>query len=286
MSLFPSRNSKNIAHATPKAHKLLTPLYEQPFCHYLLPTLGIHELSCSLAVLDQESVEALGTLPHLERLTVYKSSDIPTARFEDVLLPERSFSSLKYLRLNLPTSANVDWAMRIPSLLANIKLLTINIEHPNPRNEHLIEHPFFSALAHATQLENLNIIFNGYSGGEMLEIGSMSVFCNILGTLPLKRAFFVLLVLPCDNFHEMNFGPAWPQVTHLYIPAAQVFFDILPFFAQLPKLEYLLICLVIDTDCIDMDMPKPTQELNLHTLEGSSESEVWHRRADMSVTIS
>ncbi|KAG8741023.1 hypothetical protein FRC10_003446 [Ceratobasidium sp. 414] len=284
LSLFPSNMAKNVAHIEPEAHKLLAPLYEQPFHHYLPPTLGIRQLSCSLAVLGEDALKAPSMLPHLERLTVYKIADPLAADPRDVLLSERSFPALKYLCLNLPTCPN--WALSTPALLTNLKSLIINVEYPYPYIETLTSHPFFSALAHATHLEHLNVVFDADNMEEMLVIGDLPVFCNVLRQLPLKSVFIFPLIIPFYEITSMNFSTAWSQVTHLYLPAARIFLHILPVFSQLPRLEYLLVCLGITTRLPQDDIPRPSQDLYLHTLEGSPESEVWSGEADVDKVVS
>ncbi|KAG9079277.1 hypothetical protein FRC06_007850, partial [Ceratobasidium sp. 370] len=286
VSLFPSKKAKNVAHMKPEAHKILAPLYEQPFQHNLLPVLGIRQLSCSLAVLDTNTLKALSVLPHLERLTVYKTADPLATEPRDVLLSEQSFPSLQYLRLNLPTCSNVDWALSTPALLTHLKSLVIDVEHPDPYIETLTRHPFFSALAHATYLEHLSVVFDADNMEEMLEIGNLIVFCNVLKQLPLNRVFIMPLILPFTEINSMNFSTAWSQVMHLYLPAARVFLHTLPVFSQLPKLEYLMICLGVTTRLGQENMPRPTQDLCLHTLEGSPESEIWRDEADVDKVIS
>ncbi|KAG9074771.1 hypothetical protein FS749_013641 [Ceratobasidium sp. UAMH 11750] len=171
LSLYPSQKVKNIAHIKPEVHKLLAPLYERPFHHYLLPTLGIRQLSCSLAVLGKDGLKALSMLPHLERLTVYKTSESLSTEPRDGFLSEHSFPSLKYLRLNLPTCPNVDWALSTPALLKKLKSLIITVEYPDPDFETLTSHSFFSALAHGIHLEHLSVVFDADNMDDMLEIG-------------------------------------------------------------------------------------------------------------------
>ncbi|KAG8761918.1 hypothetical protein FRC12_009264 [Ceratobasidium sp. 428] len=285
ISLFPSKQPKNVAHTKPEVHKLLAPLYEHPFHQYLLPTLSIRELACSLPVLESAPLKALSMLPYLERLTMYKTSDRIISESQETLLPEHSFPSLKYLRLNLPTSANVNWALRALAILANLKNLTVDIKHLDAYDETLTKHKFFSALTHATQLEALSIVFDADSMKDMLEIGNMKVFHDVLGKLPLKSAFFMPLILPFPDITSMNFNPAWSNVTRLLVPAARVFFHTLPIFSQLPRLEYLMVCLGITTRLLK-EIPKPDQELSLRTLEGSPESSVWHDEADLDQVVS
>ncbi|KAG8683715.1 hypothetical protein FRC08_014121 [Ceratobasidium sp. 394] len=286
VSLYPSQQAKNVAHITPEVHKLLAPLYEQPFHHYLLPTLGIRQLSCSLAVLGKDALEALSMLPHLERLTVYKTSESLSPEPRDGFLSQNSFPSLKHLRLNLITCSNAHWALSTLALFKNLKSLVITVECPNPDFETLTNHSFFSALEHATHLENLSVVFDVDTMDDMLELGNMSVFCSVLRQLSLQRVSIMPLALPFPDITSINFGSAWSQVTHLCLPAARVFLHTLPVFCQLPRLEYLLVCLGITARLPPERMPTPSPDLRLHTLEGSSESEIWHNEADVDKVIS
>ncbi|KAG8681340.1 hypothetical protein FRC08_015702 [Ceratobasidium sp. 394] len=217
--LFPDKEASHAEIYDSKGDSLAALLYDQPFHHYLLPTLGIRQLSCSLSVLENENLKALSQLPHLERLTVHAVDEVVESKHP--LLPEGSFPSLQFLSLRSNYCGDLTWVLNIRSLLERITTLEVYCDIST--NDDTISwtiHRFLPALAHGTVLENLAVDFNADELRDpddwLLDLGgvlddSLMTALGPFRRLPLQKISISCMRFPIDPLTSAPHVGCYPR---------------------------------------------------------------------------
>ncbi|KAG8707679.1 hypothetical protein FRC09_001671 [Ceratobasidium sp. 395] len=253
---------------------LLDLLYDKPYHHYLLSTSSLREMTCSLCMLEEDGLDALSELPLLERLEIYSNDLIPRSYTRP---SDHSFSSLRYLNLNLLTWQEADWTLRLRSLLTGLTTLKVLIaSRSNSPSSHWVTETFLPALVHATYLEHLAVDLYDPDRlylGEYVEVENMNEL-NVLSQLPLQT-----VRLSPIEFRSLDasagFGKLWSKVTYLDLPETNISLESLPVFTRFPTLEHLVLKLYIDPRGLPEDGDThETTGSRLHTLEGSKFSDI------------
>ncbi|KAG9091034.1 hypothetical protein FS749_000118 [Ceratobasidium sp. UAMH 11750] len=267
LSLFPSKEFYDGI----GEYRFFSLIDEAPFHYYLLPTLEVRELSCSMIVLEGESLQALDRLPQLERLTVYTTSDVLDYEPKAIAFPGNLFPSLQCLYLHLPDCWDLFWVLDVHVLLANITTLEVNIVKAEQSSLNLTSREFFPLLADIPRLEHLSLELQPECLGEPIPLGHSAILYKTLYRLPLQTVFISPVIFKHEDLSG-TLGSIWPHVTHLQLPGSIVSLRDLPMFARLPSLEHLTIRLNLSAKMQKNGGFQTPVSPRLHTLEASSGS--------------
>lgn len=260
-------------------------LYQKPFEELIGNFRNLVELSTTTAMLDLDSLSALGQLPHLESLTVYSSEDGLYDPYNG--LDDGAFPALRRLSLFLIDYAEVTHALATTALVRRLVTLSINfcsndLEDWLEEDEDVASWTTIQFLQHiknATHLEDLSIDFD--MRGERESVLALSGFTHVitqLSTLPLRKLSLQAVHISAFCFTGSRLDMAfWSSITHLRIPNLEVSNNILTRLSRLPRLQHLNVKLLISEVSAQPLEPKSRAKHGaspLRTLEGSRGSTI------------
>ncbi|QRV95862.1 vacuolar membrane protein [Ceratobasidium sp. AG-Ba] len=251
---------------------LLHFLYEKPFQSYLNCLQELRELTCTSAVLEGEGLKTLGQLPFLERLIVYSGRMSPAVRSAYEELSDDLFSSLRYLRWTSDgPDSSIDWTDGLRVMLRKVTTCELEINDCDSAAT-WTSGKFFPIIPCAPFLETFSVEYNPHCACSTYRLADLSRLIPF-GQLSLQSVSFSKMRIPLKGPEASKIlGSAWSKVTYLNLSSTIASLGDLLAFVHLPRLEHLVIHLVITVDGIPEGNVEPDFGLSLHTLEASPNS--------------
>ncbi|KAF8706804.1 hypothetical protein RHS03_04520, partial [Rhizoctonia solani] len=168
-------------------NKLLGLLWKRPYYKYFQALPALYELSCSVLMLQSDSIQVIGSLPHLTRLSVYSSGEPLVIRQSH--LSNKLFPSLHELSLQDIHPYEAAGIMQIASLMKCLTLLELltNPEclDPDESREDWINTTLLLLLSNSPRLNTLHVDLDPTrENDEVYDIGHQDVM-DTFSKLPL-----------------------------------------------------------------------------------------------------
>lgn len=251
--------------------EFLPPVREHPLDRALVYITGIRDLCCNLVFLGGKGMDIIGKVPHLESLTIH--SDIYVADYSLVTtLPDDSFPSLQQLNLCLSDHEDFATIFKIRPMFSKITTLNIcpqDCRVTFPSSVWLVTE-LFPSLKNVPYLQNLKISFGPTASKRQSYKLAVSRVSNLMSRLPLKSLSLSPAILDFSTLSGL--GTTWAQLTYLELPQNYATTSMLAPFAELPKLQHLVIFLHLCLDFGNSYPPGRSNPLPFHTLEASVQS--------------
>lgn len=259
-----------------------------PISDTWLRAQNLRSLVTDTSALDASSLLALGELPYLDSLEVrglaklYYNGGSPKhlpASVQTMNLSRNSFPSLRRLALYETHRNDILLLWKLKPMVKRLNRVEVTIELAPDRRakDEIVENelfltPFLPMMcAGSPQLTELVINNQPEVPKEAPELGSGNFAIDhfrCLGSLPLQHIKFIGIPIVNPNKDSpfpKHAATLWPMAVDLDLPDQKIHPDELHYFAMIPNLHRLVLCLW--DDCI-YDGPKPTpQDHPLRTLE-------------------
>ncbi|QRV83294.1 hypothetical protein RhiJN_11310 [Ceratobasidium sp. AG-Ba] len=255
LSLFPS-NSPSF-HSTLDGHGYSIADFCDNSFYDRLSALNLSELSCTTAILSDNGIYVLGTLPLLERLTLYSSASAIAVAKPPCTPALQHFG----LYSTYWDEIRQIWALDLFSTLNSLTISFVDTEDSD--DEQVVDWggALMSLIAcHSPALTDLEIDF----GTLELELDTMSTLSPLV-QLPLATVSFKSLGAMADEIVE-NIESIFPNATKLAFFELVFTLSELAHFSKLQRLQHLAIGLAGDTKDIVLSSTH-TFSNSLHTLE-------------------
>ncbi|KAG8687424.1 hypothetical protein FRC11_007257 [Ceratobasidium sp. 423] len=241
-------------------------LWKQDYYHYFRALPALYELSCSVTMLQSDTLNAIGSLPYLTRLSVYSSGGLL------VLQPPHPsgnlFPSLNELSLQDINPYEAASIMQIAPLMKHLTLLELIINPDyldfDELREDWITGTLLQLLSNSPRLNALHIDLDPLRElDEPYDIGHQDVM-DTFSKLP-------LISLTLSGVHIGDWASTgslksvWPLLSSLRMRNQYSSPLILSCFAQLPRLQHLTLSVCLENMVIRpaMLLPCPLQTLEI-----------------------
>ncbi|CAE6500077.1 unnamed protein product [Rhizoctonia solani] len=215
-------------------------LWKQDYYHYFRALPALYELSCSVTMLQSDSLNVIGSLPYLTRLSVYSSGGLLV--LQPPHLSGDLFPSLNELSLQDISPYEAASIMQIAPLMKRLTLMEL-ITNPDyldfdELREDWITGTLLQLLSNAPRLNALHIDLDPLRElDEPYDIGHQDVM-DTFSKLP-------LISLTLSGVHIGDWASTgslktiWPLLSSLRMRNQYASPLILTCFAQLPRLQHL-----------------------------------------------
>ncbi|KDN33689.1 hypothetical protein RSAG8_13218, partial [Rhizoctonia solani AG-8 WAC10335] len=254
-------------------NNMLGVLWQRDYFHYLRALPALYEISCSVAMLQSDSLKVIGSLPCLTRLSVYSSGALLV--LQPPHLSNSSFPSLKELSLQDINPYEAAAIMQIAPLMKRLTLLEL-ITNPeimqiaplmkrltllelitNPEyldfddsREDWINGTLLLLLSNSPRLNALHVDLDPVRESEDLyDIGHQDVM-DTFSRLPLISLTLTGVHIG-DWASTGSLKTVWPLLSSLRMRNQYASPLNLSCFAQLPRLQHLTLSVCLET----MDIP-------------------------------
>ncbi|CAE6467033.1 unnamed protein product [Rhizoctonia solani] len=246
-------------------NNMLGVLWQRDYYHYFRALPALYELSCSVVMLQTDSLKAIGSLPCLTRLSVYSSGGLVV--LQPPFLSDNSFPALNELSLQDINPYEAAAIMQIVPLTRRLTLLEL-ITNPeyldfDESREEWITGTLLLLLANCPRLNTLHVDLDPLREiEEPYDIGHQDVM-DTFSKLP-------LISLTLSGVHIGDWASTgslktvWPFLSSLRMRNQYANPLTLSCFAQLPRLQHLTLSV-----CLGNMVIQPTVLLlcPLQTLE-------------------
>ncbi|KAG8699945.1 hypothetical protein FRC12_022667 [Ceratobasidium sp. 428] len=263
LSIFPSRGPKQ------EENNLLGYLRRRPYRESLRALPMLMELTCSVTMLE-DSFSVISSMPQLRRLIVLTSGTGIVLR--PPILPRNSFPALHQLHLKGLSPYEVIAILDVPPLMSQLTHLELKFKlyqlDEDEDREEWIASDMFSLLKFSPNLQSLDLDLDPTMNLDQgYDIGHQDIM-DTFSRLPLVNVTLGGVHLG-DWAYTGSLKSVWPNVTSLRMRDQFASPRILSCFAQLPRVQYLL----LDVHLEDFrEFPKVASLCPLHTLECSAGS--------------
>ncbi|CCO31521.1 hypothetical protein BN14_05566 [Rhizoctonia solani AG-1 IB] len=246
-------------------NRLLGVLWKRPYYKYFQALPALYELSCSVLMLQSDSIQVIGSLPHLTRLSVYSSGG--TLVLQQSHLSKKLFPSLNELSLQDIHPYEVASIMQIAPLMKRLTLLEL-ITNPeylefDESREDWINTTLLLLLSNSPRLNALHVDLDPTrENDETYDIGHQDVM-DTFSKLPLISLTLTGVHIG-DWASTGSLKTVWPSLSSLRMRNQYASPLILSCFAQLPRLQHLTLSVCLENMTI---RPSFISLCPLHTLE-------------------
>ncbi|KAG8762088.1 hypothetical protein FRC11_011214 [Ceratobasidium sp. 423] len=270
LSIFPEPANVGATVQSERTLETFLALSKPPFHHYLSQFPQLRELACNEQILQRDVLPIVASLPLLVHLQITASAIGIDP--DDIPLPDNAFPSLRRLSLHL---ASHEGTVDLWEIAALRQLTSLHVEF---RDQHKDDQDDPDSWARnllctiAKNSPNLQHLYINFSlcdscEDEPCNLGDIGLLGELstlpLETVTLKSAWFG----PYDPDVYDYIEDALAEVVELRMPAQPASAQELVKFAQLPRLQYLLLELDL-TSGKEWDIPPIVPAgLALHTLE-------------------
>ncbi|KAG8682864.1 hypothetical protein FRC09_016481, partial [Ceratobasidium sp. 395] len=235
LSIFPSRGPKQ------EENNLLGYLRRRPYRESLRALPMLMELTCSVTMLE-DSFSVISSMPQLRRLIVLTSGTGIVLR--PPILPRNSFPALHQLHLKGLSPYEVIAILGVPPLMSQLTHLELKFKlyqlDEDEDREEWIASDMFSLLKFSPNLQSLDLDLDPTMNLDQgYDIGHQDIM-DTFSRLPLVNVTLGGVHLG-DWAYTGSLKSVWPNVTSLRMRDQFASPRILSCFAQLPRVQYLLL---------------------------------------------
>ncbi|KAH7325200.1 hypothetical protein B0J17DRAFT_682626 [Rhizoctonia solani] len=235
-------------------NNMLGVLWQRDYYRYFRALPALYELSCSVVMLQTDSLRAIGSLPCLTRLSVYSSGGLVV--LQPPYLSDNSFPSLNELSLQDINPYETAAIMQIAPLMKRLTLLEL-ITNPeyldfDESRDEWITGTLLLLLANSPRLNALHVDLDPLRDiDESYDIGHQDVM-DTFSKLP-------LISLTLSGVHIGDWASTgslktvWPLLSSLRMRNQYASPLVLSCFAQLPRLGHLTLSV-----CLENMVIRPT----------------------------
>ncbi|CAE7185602.1 unnamed protein product [Rhizoctonia solani] len=228
-------------------NNMLGVLWQRDYYHYFRALPALYELSCSVAMLQYDSLKVIGSLPYLTRLAVYSSGGMLV--LQPPPLPDDSFPSLNELSLQDIHPYEAASIMQIAPLMKRLTLLEL-ITNPeylefDDSREEWITGTLLLLLSNSPKLNALHVDLDPLRDiDDPYDIGHQDVM-DTFSKLP-------LISLTLSGVHvgvwaeTGSLKTVWPLLSSLRMRNQYASPLVLSCFAQLPRLQHLTLSVYLE----------------------------------------
>lgn len=235
-------------------HPFVSILWEASYDVQLRGLTNLTRFSTNTSLLTPEGLLALASLHQLVHLEISAtiSGDETENGILPIMLPEGSFPSLCNLSLHYVTLLDIWSLWQTEALVRGLTYLTIKLAFPDnptahpalPNMDWFIFTCFPTICYRSAQLESISLDFGGLDHSWMAHDHGYLIYAPTAKLSHLQRlSIYRLIGGRTDQPFLDSLGVIWPCVKELSMPDYFATVNTLQFFATMPKLEQLVVCL-------------------------------------------